>query len=247
MTITSEEDLVGLKRAGRIVSLALSAMKRSLERGMTTADLDGIGERVFARHGAQSAPQIVYGFPGATCISINDEAVHGIPGPRILQAGDLVKIDVTAELDGYIADAAISVAVPPASKLSRAIAECAEAAFWRGARSARVGRPRNGIGHAVEKAVRDRGFNVLAELAGHGVGRSIHEPPTIPNYYDAHLTESLPCGLVITIEPIVSSGSSRVVAARDGWTLATADGSLSAHYEHTVVITRGQPLVLTAA
>lgn len=247
MTVESERDLAGLRRAGRVVALALREMKESVEPGMTTAELDAIGERVFEWHGARSAPRLMKGFPGVNCISVNDEAVHGVPGDRVIQRGDLVKIDVTAELDGYVADAAVTVAVPPASTLHTELSECAELAFERAAAVARAGRPLNKIGRAVETAVRRKGFTVLAELSSHGVGRAIHEPPTIPNYYDRRLGSPLREGLVITIEPIISSGSPWTVDGGDGWTIKTSDGSPAAHHEHTIVVTKGRPLVLTAA
>ncbi len=247
MTIESDRDLAGLRRAGRVVALALREMKRALEPGMMTAELDAVGAAVFERQGAHSAPRIVYGFPGINLISVNDEAVHGIPGSRVIEAGDLVKIDVTAEVGGYVADAAVTVALPPGPPVHEELRECAELAFARAASVARAGRPVNKIGHAVETAVRRRGFSVLPGLSGHGVGRTIHEPPTIPNYFDRRLNRPLTEGLVITIEPIIAAGSDRTVESRDGWTIRTADGSPVAHHEHTLVITRGSPIVLTAA
>jgi methionyl aminopeptidase len=247
VTIGSDRDLAGLRRAGRVVALALREMKRALEPGMTTAELDAVGAEVFGRYGARSAPQTVYGFPGINLISVNDEAVHGVPGNRVMEAGDLVKIDVTAEVGGYVADAAITVALPPGPPVHEELRKCAELAFARAASVARAGRPVNKIGRVVETAVRRRGFAVLSGLSGHGVGRTIHEPPTIPNYFDRRLDRPLIEGLVITIEPIIAAGSDLTVESRDGWTIRTADGSPAAHHEHTIVITKGSPIVLTAA
>ena len=247
MTIESDRDLAGLRKAGRVVALALAEMRAHVQPGMTTAELDAMGAAVFERHGAQSAPNIVYGFPGANCISINDEVVHGVPGDRTINPGDLVKIDVTAELDGYMADAAVTVALSPISKVHEHLQDCAEAAFRRAAAVARAGRPLNKIGRIVETTVRREGFSVFPDFSGHGIGRTIHESPTIPNYYDGRLKTPLREGLVVTIEPIISAGSRRTVAARDGWTMKTTDGSPVAHYEHTIVITKGSPIVLTAA
>ena len=247
MTIESDRDLSGLRRAGRVVALALREMKRSLEPGMTTAELDAVGAAVFERHGARSAPRIVYGFPGVNLISVNDEAVHGVPGGRVIEAGDLVKIDVTAEVAGYVADAAVTVALPSGPPVHEELKECAELAFARAASVARAGRQVNKIGRVVQTAVRRRGFTVLSGLSGHGVGRSIHEPPTVPNYFDRRLDLPLKEGLVITIEPIIAAGSDKTVESRDGWTIRTADGSPAAHHEHTIVITKGSPIVLTAA
>lgn len=248
MSIESEKDLAGMRRVGKVVASALREMKARVRPGMTTAELDEIGARVLERHGARSAPQLVYGFPGVNCISLNDEAVHGVPGERVIASGDLLKIDVTAELDGYIADAAVTVAVPPVSTVKRRLRECAESAFWKALAVARAGQPLYEIGRAVETEVRRHKFSVLCELNGHGVGRTIHEEPrAVPNYYDPRRRRPLTDGLVLAIEPIISAGTRWSVEAADGWTVKTADGSLAAHYEHTVVITRGRPIVLTAA
>jgi methionyl aminopeptidase len=247
MTVNNEDDLAALRRVGRVVALALQAMKEAVRPGVTTAELDAVGAAVLRRHGARSAPQLVYGFPGVNCIGLNDEAVHGVPSDRAIQRGDLVKLDVTAELDGYITDAAITVPVFPVSNEAKKIGAAAEAAFWKAVRVARAGQPINGIGKAIEGEARHRGFRVLVELHSHGVGRTIHEPPSFPQYDDPKYLGNLTEGLVITIEPILSAGSNRTVQGRDGWTLSTADGSISAHYEHTVVVTRGKPIILTAA
>ena len=200
MTVESEKDLAGLRRVGRVVGLALREMRENLEPGMTTGELDGVGARLFERFGARSAPQLVYGFPGVNCISVNDEAVHGVPGDRVIERGDLVKIDVTAELDGYIADAAVTVALPPVAPPND---ELREFAFGRAASVVRAGRPINKIGRVVETAVCTRGFTVLTQLSS--------------------------------------------VEGGDGWTIKTADGSPAAHHEHTIIVTKGSPIVLTAA
>lgn len=247
MSIETEKDLLGLMQVGKVVGTTLREMARSVEPGITTADLDQIAGRLLKSHGARSAPRIFYGFPGVACISVNDEAVHGIPGTRALRPGDLVKLDLTAELDGYIADAAVTVPVGPTSSRKRKLVECAESAFQKALGVARAGRPIYEIGRAVESEVKRQGFTVLRELCSHGVGREIHEEPTVPNYEDRRARQRLTDGLVITIEPIISTGSDRVVTAADGWTEKTLDGSFSAHFEHTIVVMREQPLILTAA
>lgn len=246
MTIETEEDLRALRRVGQVVALALRAMQEQVEPGITTLDLDRIGEAVLTEHGGRSAPRLVYDFPGCNCISLNDEAVHGIPGDRAVQAGDLVKLDVTAELDGYMADAAVTVTVPEASAGGKKLARTAHDAFWQAARVARAGREINVIGRAIESEARRRGLRVLRELNSHGVGRTIHESPTIPQYEVARPLGRLREGQVVTIEPILAAGTSWTRSGSDPWTLRTADGSLSAHYEHTVVITRRMPIILTA-
>lgn len=245
MSIDSEEDLAGMRRAGRVVARALRAMRQAVREGITTEELDRVAARVLEEHGARSAPQLAYGFPGTSCISVNDEAVHGVPGTRRLRRGDLVTLDVTVELDGYYADAAVTVGVPPVSREAQRLIECAEAAFRRGARAARAGERLASVGGAVEAEVERRGFKVLRDLCGHGIGRSIHEEPSVVNYYDPDDRTRLTQGLVIALEPIVSVGSHHTRTASDGWTLASADGSLTAHYEHTLMVTRGYPVLLT--
>lgn len=245
MSIESVEDWTGLRRAATVARRALDALQARVRPGVTTAELDHVAAGVFARHGARSAPALVYGFPGTVLISVNDELVHGIPGRRRLQRGDLVKLDVTVEKGGYVVDAARSVLVGSGTETARRLVACAEAAFRAGLGAARAGNPVNEIGRAVEEEVHLRGFTVVRELTGHGVGRTIHEPPPVPNHYDPDQRDVLTEGLVLTIEPIVSAGSARAMRAEDGWTIRTRDGSLAAHYEHTVVITREDPIVLT--
>jgi methionyl aminopeptidase len=247
MSIRSHAELEKLRAIGRVVRLALESARAAVRPGVTTRELDEIGARVLAEHGAESAPPKVYGFPGAMCISVNEEAIHGIPGDRVVREGDLVKLDLVAEKDGYFADAAVTVLVGQVSPTAASLARCAETAFHLAARVAVAGNRVTDIGRAVEQETRRCGFRVLRDLCGHGVGRTIHEAPSVPNYPDPRHRARLTEGLVITIEPIVSIGSNRGELQDDGWTILTADGSLSAHYEHTVVITRGQPILLTAA
>jgi methionyl aminopeptidase len=246
MSADTPEELAALKAAGRVVADAIAAMERAVAPGITTAELDAIGAAVFMAAGARSGPQLDYDFPGVNCISVNDEAVHGIPGPRKLRDGDLVKLDVTAELNGFYADACVSVAVGIADPEATRLAQTAQLALADALRAARAGAPLNAIGAAVGRAVSARGDSVCANLMGHGIGRRIHEPPDVPNHYVKRLTQPLTDGLVLTIEPIISAGSGAVRSVGDGWTIATADGALSAHFEHTVVITAGEPLILTA-
>jgi methionyl aminopeptidase len=247
MSIETQQDLDALRRVGRVVAETIAQARRRLCPGMTTAELDGIGEEVFARYGAKSAPRETYDFPGCLCLSVNDEAVHGIPGERVLRAGDLVKVDVTAELDGYIADACESLPVGVIDRSTERLRSTAAAALKRGMSVATAGAEVREIGAAVERLVEARGFSVLRDLQGHGVGRAIHEPPDVPSWDAPWASERLTEGLVITIEPIIGAGGREVVEGADGWTLRTRDGARSAHAEHTIVITRGQPLVLTAA
>lgn len=249
MSISTPEELDKLRACGRVVAKALRAMAAAVRAGVTTAELARTGGKVLAACGARSSPPLVYGFPGEVCISVNDEVVHGIPGHRTLKPGDLVKLDLTAERDGYHTDSAVTVEVrgPEAAPGRRELARCAERAFRQALPFARAGNRTRDIGRAVEREVRRRGFQVVRELGGHGVGRTIHEAPSVPNWADPGATDRLTEGLVITIEPIIAAGEGEVRLERDGWTLTTRDGSLSAHYEHTLVITRGSPILVTAA
>ncbi len=245
MTIESEQDLIGLKRICRVIALTLKEMSGHIRPGITTAELDAVGAAVLTRHGARSAPILTYDFPGHTCISVNYEAAHGIPGDRVLRAGDIVNLDVSAELDGYFGDHAASFPVGKVSKQAQRLMTCTKKALRKGIASAKAGRPINVIGRAFENTVRREGFKMIYELPGHGVGRALHEEPTIPGFYHPDMTTRLTEGMVITLEPFVSAGSPYIVEAEDGWTLMTADRSLAAQYEHTIVITRNEPIVLT--
>ena len=247
MSIRSNTEFEKMRTIGGIVARALRRMAERVLPGITTGELNAIGSRVLAENGARSAPPLVYGYPADVCISVNDEAMHGIPGARVIQPGDLVKLDLVAEKDGFFADAAISVNVPPASECGRDLSRCAERAFWHALGSAQAGKRVYEIGRAVEREVRRSGFSVIRQLCGHGVGRSIHEQPSVPNFADRSARTRLTDGLVITIEPVITAGNGRARLQPDGWTFRTEDGSLAAHFEHTVVITRGRPVLLTAA
>jgi methionyl aminopeptidase len=247
MSIESATDLEGMRLAGRITGETLDALERGVRAGVSTADLDAIAASVFDRRGARSAPTLVYGFPGHALISVNDEIVHGVPGSRRLKRGDLVKLDVTVEKNGYVADAARSVIVGNGTDVARRLVACARAAFRAALPVARAGVHVNEIGRAVQQEVRRHGFTVVHGLCGHGVGRTIHKEPTVPNQYDPWQHDVLTEGLVLTIEPMVSAGSARVVGDGNGWTIRTRDGSLAAHHEHTLLITREHPVILTAA
>ena len=245
MSIQNEQDLRGIRRAGRSVAEALAAMRAAVRPGITTQELDDIGARRLRQDGARSAPQMVYGFPGINLISVNDEIVHGIPGCRHLAPGDVVKLDVTADVEGYIADAAETVIVPPGTATAARLRACARDAFRRGLAAAQVGRSVRTIGAAVERHVRACGFHVVRELCGHGIGRTIHEEPTVPNYDDPFAGTPLTHGLVITIEPLIAALRARPVTGADGWTIRTHNAALAAHHEHTVIIWRSGPEIVT--
>lgn len=245
MSIDSEEDLAGMEFAGKVTRAVIEAMKESVQPGISTGELDEIGAAVMRRHGGRSAPKLVYGFPGQNCISVNDEIVHEVPGKRRLASGDLVKLDVTVEVNGYMADACETVAVGQIGAEGRRLMNCASQAFHDGLAQVRPGARAFDIGRAVAKTVNGAGYSVVRGLAGHGIGRTIHERPTIPNQYDAQCADVLTEGLVFTIEPLIAVGTSRTVTLNDGWTVRTRDRSLAAHHEHTVVVTATGARILT--
>ncbi|MDQ2767273.1 MAG: type I methionyl aminopeptidase [Gemmatimonadota bacterium] len=246
MSINDPAELEGLRRAGVVTRKVLDAMKAAVRPGISTRELDHVALEVMRLHGARSAPQLVYDFPGTTCISVNEEIVHGIPGARVLASGDLVKLDVTVELDGYMADACETVAVGRAGRAQRDLIDCATRAFFAGYAQVRPGARAYDIGAAVQAEVVRSGFSVVRELTGHGIGRTIHEEPMIPNYREPRHSRVLTEGLVFTIEPLIAQGSGRMMTMRDGWTIRTRDRSLSAHFEHTVFVTSSGAQLLTA-
>lgn len=247
MTVSSRNELAGMRQVGRAVAQTLDSMRRSVRVGASTEEIDAAARESLSRAGARSAAKLTYDFPGSACISVNDEIVHGVPGDRRLCPGDVVKIDMVAEKDGYVADAARTVVVPPVSRLKRRLVACSRAAFHRALRVARYGFRICDIGKAIEDEVRRYGFTVVEDLSGHGVGRTVHEPPVVPNVFDPAMNEPLHEGMILAIEPIVSLSSRESFLTSDGWTIKTADGSLASHYENTVLITRGKPVLLTAA
>ena len=248
MTVRSQEELEGLKRVGKLVAQAIQRMTEAAQPGVTTRDLDEIGANFLRSHGARSGPQIVYKFPGFNCISVNDQIVHGVPNKRLLKRGDAVKLDVTAELDGFYADSATTVVLEgEGEEEGRRMLACAKSAFEQAMKVAKADTRVNEIGRAIEREVRKHGFSVVKDLTGHGVGRSIHEPPSVPNFYHPMNADMLREGMVIAVEPIISSKPARTVTAEDGWTISTHNKALAAHYEHTVVITHNEPIIITAA
>jgi methionyl aminopeptidase len=246
MTIDNQEQLDALIRAGRVVAEARQAMMEAVEPGTTTGELDAVGREVFRRHGARSAPRVTYRFPGSTCISVNDEAAHGIPSlKRQLREGDLVNLDVSAELDGYFSDTGISVAVGQVSPIATSLLEATKLAQLDAMNAAQPGARLRDVGRAVQRRARRHGFQVIRNLYGHGIGRGLHEEPSVPSTDDGQKMV-LREGLVLAIEPFLSVSADHVVDDEDGWTLRTADGSLVAQFEHSVVVTNEGPLVLTA-
>lgn len=246
MTIENQADIDGILKTGQVVARVRDAMLAAIEPGMTTAELDRLGAELLDSFGARSAPRVTYDFPGATCISINEEAAHGIPGPRVIQPGDVVNVDVSAELDGYFADTGGTIVVPPVSPLKTRLCDVTRLALRHALAQVRAGALINRIGQAVERTATAHGFRVIRNLAGHGVGRSLHEQPDdILGFCNTRDTRRLKQGQVLAIEPFLSTRSRYVSEARDGWTLLGEPGNLSAQFEHTVIVTRGAPIIAT--
>ncbi len=246
MSIEGPEDLAGLRLIGTAVARARDAMLAEVRPGISTAELDEVGRDVLAKHGARSAPKLAYDFPGHTCISVNADLAHGIPSrDKRLARGDLVNIDVSAELDGYWADTGASAPVGEVAPRLARLLWATRIAQVEAMREARPGRPLHAIGKAVERRAKRSGFRVIRNIGGHGVGRFIHEDPHVPNVFDRREKAPLWEGLVLTIEPFFTTGATHVVEADDGWTLRTPDGSVGAQFEHTFVVTKDRPIVLT--
>lgn len=248
MTIGKDEDLEKLKAAGRLVARALRRMEAALEPGITTRELDGIGRAYLEAEGARSAPEITYGFPGATCISIAPDVAHGIPDDRRIAAGDLVNIDVSAELHGVFADTGASFTVPPAAPRIERLCRDGRRALWTGIRSVRSGGRLNEIGRAIEGFAHRNGYSLIRNLASHGVGAGLHEEPKeIPTWHEPGDARTIHEGLVFTIEPFLSLGGEWVEETGDGWTLRPLGEAPTVQYEHTLVATRRGPVVVTLA
>jgi len=247
MSIDNERDVHGLRQIARIVSETLRLMRTQVRPGLKTRELDAMGAEYLRAQGARSAPQLCYDFPGATCISVNNEVAHGIPGSRRIKEGDLVNIDVSAELGGYFADTGASFVVGRAKPELQALCDAALGALNAAASVARDGAPLNSIGQAIESYASRHGYTFIRNLCSHGVGRALHEYPTeILPYHDPRDKRVLREGMVITIEPFISNGAWLVDEADDGWTLKTAKHYRTAQFEHTMIITRDAPMLLTS-
>jgi methionyl aminopeptidase len=245
MTIRGQRDLDGLRTAGRAVAETLETMKASLREGITTRELDQVGAAVLKRHGASPAPAKLYRFPGTTCISVNQEAAHGIPSDRVIRRGDLINIDVSAEVGGYFADTGFSVPFGIEAGELVDLCACSRRALGKALGVARAGERINRIGETVEREARASGFEVIRNLAGHGIGFKLHEEPEILSWKDPRQRGVFKKGMAVAVETFVSTGARYAVEAGDGWTLVADDGGFVAQYEHTVVITDGEPMVMT--
>ena len=247
MIISSQNDLKRLRRIGTIVANCLHYMLSQVEAGMSTLELDQIGADFLSQAGARSAPMVMYQFPGHTCISLNQEAAHGIPSAsRIIQRGDLINIDVSAVLDGYYGDTGGTMVIPPVSPELKNLCKAGKRALDRAIGHARAGECLNIIGKSIQKEATKSGYTIIKNLCSHGIGRKLHEAPDhIPGFYNPKEKRVLAENMVITIEPFLSTGTEHVIDGHDGWTLLNDPGCFSAQYEHTMVIRKGHPVILT--
>lgn len=245
MIAKTEEDFQGLQEIGEICGAIRDKLVHAAEPGITTKELDDMAEKLFNQSGAQSAPMGVYDFPGQTCISINEEVAHGIPGERTIQEGDLVNIDVSGSKNGFFADTGVSFVVGKADPTLQKICEAAKEAFDAGLEKAKPGSKKSALGKAAHHVAKQHGFTVIKNLTGHGIGRSIHEPPEhIFSYFSRWDDEILKDGTVIAFEPFISTSEEEVFQSDDGWTLLT-DDSYVAQYEHTIILTKDGPIITT--
>jgi len=246
MTVDSDKDLKFLKAIGRICAETLRRMMDAARAGMTTLELDETGRAFLEAEGAKSAPQAMYKFPGATCISVSPVIAHGIPGGHVLREGELIHIDVSAELDGYYADTGASLVVSKKDRNFEKLLDATRTTLKKALQVAKAGNPLSGIGRTVHQEAKKRGYNVIYDLTGHGIGRKLHEEPReILNFYNPRDKRMLHEGWVLAVEPFLTTGLGRVTEMKDGWSLRTLDNAIAAQFEHTIVVTRNEPIILT--
>ncbi len=245
ITLKTERELKLMQEAGRIVALALDAVAKAITPGITTAELDAIAEKTIVDCGARPSFKGYNGFPANICTSVNEEVVHGIPGLKRLRDGDIISVDIGAEINGYHGDAARTLPVGNVSPLAERLIATTEAALAEGIAAFKSGGRLTDISYAVQSYVEAAGFSVVRDLVGHGIGRKMHEAPQVPNFGRPGRGTRLTPGLVLAIEPMVNIGTYNIDFMPDQWTVVTADGSLSAHAEHTVALLEDGPLILT--
>ena len=243
--LKSEREIRCMREAGRIVALALDAVGKVVEPGITTQELDEVARRTIVEHGARPAFKGLYGFPANICVSVNCEVVHGIPGSRKLAEGDIVSVDCGAEIGGFNGDSAITIPVGIVSPEIARLIEETRNALYKGIEQAIAGNRVGAISHAVQTYAEKAGFGVVREYVGHGIGRSMHEEPEVPNFGFADRGPLLKAGMALAIEPMINLGARAVKSTDDGWTVVTRDGKPSAHFEHTVAIMPDGPEILT--
>ena len=231
--------------ANRIVAEILEGVKEKVQPGIETRELDELAEELCRKHKVQPAFKGYRGYPRSLCVSVNEEVVHGIPGPRRLKAGDLVSLDFGVKYDGYYGDAAITVGVGEVGEKARALMEATEKSLYAGIAEVKAGKRLSNVSHAVQSVVEGAGFGVIREFVGHGIGRSLHEDPQIANFGPPDRGPTMQVGMTFAIEPMTSMGSWQVRILKDGWTAVTQDGSCAAHFEHSVALTENGVLILS--
>ena len=243
----SPSEIERMARAGRVVAETLALLAEHVRLGVTTAELDALADEFVVSQGGHPTFKGYRGYPAATCLSPNEMIVHGIPGPYALAEGDILSADVGVTLDGFVADSAYTFSVGDVSPEAERLLDVCEAALSTGVEQCRAGNRLSDISHAVQKVTEGAGFSVVRSLVGHGVGRSMHEDPQIPNYGPPGRGPLLSEGMVFAVEPMITAGGPEIVVHDDEWSISTADGSLAAHFEHTVAVTESGPRILTAA
>jgi methionyl aminopeptidase len=245
ISLKSPRDIEGMRRAGQITAAARELAGKMVRPGVTTLEIDTAVRKFIESQGATPSFLGYAGFPGSACISVNDEVIHGIPGNLVLQDGDIVSVDVGAYIGGFHGDCAGTFACGTISPEAARLIAVTEQSFWEGMKYARFGYRVSDISAAVQKYVEDNGFSVVRDYVGHGVGANLHESPEVPNYGRPGHGPRLAPGMTLAVEPMVNQGDWKVKVMRDGWTVRTADGSLAAHYENSILITKGEPEILT--
>ena len=246
MIATDEKDIKGLKAAGKVCAQAMKLMMESARPGMTTLELDQMGENFLKKKGATSAPRAMYNFPGGTCISIAPVIAHGVPGDHVIADGELINIDVSAELNGYFADTGASMVVGTSKPEYEKLLDATRATLAKILTVVRAGKPLNIIGKTVQQEASKYGFTPIYDLTGHGIGRQLHDKPSaVYNFHKPDDRRIMDNGLVLAIEPFLTTGRGHVVEKSDGWSLKTVDSTIAAQFEHTVIVTKGEPIILT--
>lgn len=243
--IKNNKEIDLMRKAGKIVAETLLLVEEKVRPGITTAELDRIAEEFITKHGAKPSFKGLYGFPASLCISVNEQVVHGIPGGYILKDGDIISVDCGANIDGFHGDAARTFGVGNISEEANKLINVTKESFFKGIEYAKVGNRLTDISHGIQGYVEASGFSVVRDFVGHGIGRVVHEDPEVPNYGLPGRGPKLVEGMALAIEPMVNVGSYKVKTLSDDWTVVTSDGSLSAHYENTIVILPDGPEILT--
>jgi methionyl aminopeptidase len=245
VTLKSAREIDAMRRSGKITSRVLTELMKAVRPGMSTNELDELAERGIRQAGGVPTFKGYNGFPGSICASVNEEVVHGIPGPRVLRDGDLLSIDIGTTLDGYVSDSAVTVPVGSISQSARRLLDVTRECLTIGIRQMKRGNHVGDIGAAVQAHAEQHGYGVVRELVGHGVGRAMHEEPQVPNYGERGTGMELRTGLVLALEPMITQGGPKIRILDDRWTVVTTDGKLAAHFEHTIALTEDGPRILT--